>query len=71
MASIANSTSSEEEDNEFWIGCTRQKMPALYRSLFAMNDTKIQHFHIWDSLIPIIPNEMFSKVFIGLIHFLY
>lgn len=37
-------------------------MPAVYRFLTALNDTQISHLHIWNSLINILPNDMFAQV---------
>ena len=77
----ANATTAESTAKRFWIGwyslgltgnypivnlfSTRQKMPAVFRALFSLNDTKIEHLHVWDSLINILPkemNEIFAKV---------
>ena len=59
-----NNYSRQEGDSsgKLWIGCTRQKMPAVFRSLLSLNNTQISHLHIWDSLINILPNEMFAKI---------
>ncbi|VDK68996.1 unnamed protein product [Litomosoides sigmodontis] len=45
-----------------WIGCTRQKMPQVFSALNALNETLISKLWIWDSLINIIPADMFAQV---------
>lgn len=45
-----------------WIGCTRQKMPQVFSALNALNETMISKLWIWDSLINIIPADMFAQV---------
>ncbi|CAK5076762.1 unnamed protein product [Meloidogyne enterolobii] len=53
---------SQNLSNKIWIGCTNQKMPAIFRALFSLNDTKIDHLHVWNALINILPKDMFSKI---------
>ncbi|KRZ14235.1 Leucine-rich repeat-containing protein 15, partial [Trichinella zimbabwensis] len=46
-----------------WIGCTRERMPAIYRALDALpNDTKLHKLWIWDSLVPVVPQKLFAKL---------
>lgn len=46
-----------------WIGCTRERMPAIYRSLNALqNNTILDKLWIWDSLIPLVPAKFFAKI---------
>uniref|UniRef100_A0A1I8BVJ3 LRRCT domain-containing protein n=1 Tax=Meloidogyne hapla TaxID=6305 RepID=A0A1I8BVJ3_MELHA len=37
-------------------------MPDIFRALFSLNNTKIDHLHVWNSLINILPKDMFSKI---------
>ncbi|KAL3070914.1 hypothetical protein niasHS_017039 [Heterodera schachtii] len=51
--------------DQFWIGCTRHKMTAVFRALQTLNGTRVPHLHIWDSLINILPNDpkpMFTQL---------
>jgi hypothetical protein len=48
--------------DDVWIGCTRQKMPSVFRAINALNETLISKLWIWDSLINIVPNDMFAHV---------
>nr|CDP91832.1 Bm8717 [Brugia malayi] len=45
-----------------WIGCTRQKMPQVFSALNALNETMVSKLWIWDSLVNIIPADMFAQV---------
>uniref|UniRef100_A0A0N5AVX7 LRRCT domain-containing protein n=1 Tax=Syphacia muris TaxID=451379 RepID=A0A0N5AVX7_9BILA len=45
-----------------WIGCGRQKMPHVFKTLSALNKTEISKLWIWDSLINIVPAKMFLQV---------
>uniref|UniRef100_A0A915MKJ5 Macro domain-containing protein n=1 Tax=Meloidogyne javanica TaxID=6303 RepID=A0A915MKJ5_MELJA len=53
---------SQNLSNKIWIGCTNQKMPTIFRALFSLNDTQIDHLHVWNALINILPKDMFSKI---------
>ncbi|KAM3724340.1 putative P-granule-associated protein [Dirofilaria immitis] len=59
-------TSSSKEllssRENLWIGCTRQKMPQVFSALNALNETMVSKLWIWDSLINIIPADMFAQV---------
>lgn len=52
-------------NNDIWIGCTKQNMPSVYRALNALNKTYISQMWIWNSLINILPNDMFANVFLN------
>lgn len=51
------------------IGCTRQNMPSIFKALNAINETPVDKIEIWNSLLNIVPTEIFSKVII--LHFLF
>uniref|UniRef100_A0A0M3JWF3 p-granule-associated novel protein 1 (inferred by orthology to a C. elegans protein) n=1 Tax=Anisakis simplex TaxID=6269 RepID=A0A0M3JWF3_ANISI len=53
---------SDNHSDKIWIGCTRQKMPQVFSALNALNETLISKLYIWDSLINIIPADMFAQV---------
>uniref|UniRef100_A0A915Q6F2 Leucine-rich repeat-containing N-terminal plant-type domain-containing protein n=1 Tax=Setaria digitata TaxID=48799 RepID=A0A915Q6F2_9BILA len=65
---FAETVSSKERElllstrEGFWIGCTRQKMPQVFSALNALNETMVSKLWIWDSLINIIPADMFAQV---------
>uniref|UniRef100_A0A914I1K1 Leucine-rich repeat-containing protein 15 n=1 Tax=Globodera rostochiensis TaxID=31243 RepID=A0A914I1K1_GLORO len=55
----------QQNVNQFWVGCTRHKMTAVFRTLQTLNGTRVPHLHIWDSLINILPNDpkpMFTQL---------
>jgi Leucine-rich repeat (LRR) protein len=62
MGAMRSSRSYKEEGDGIWIGCTRQNMPSVFRALNSLNETLISHLWIWNSLINILPNDMFAKV---------
>uniref|UniRef100_A0A914DUG8 Uncharacterized protein n=1 Tax=Acrobeloides nanus TaxID=290746 RepID=A0A914DUG8_9BILA len=62
MGGSRDGRSFGDTGDNVWIGCTRQNMPSVFRALNALNETLITHLWIWDSLINILPNDMFSKV---------
>ncbi|VDP04539.1 unnamed protein product [Soboliphyme baturini] len=46
-----------------WVGCTRERMPAIYRALDSLkNGTRLSKLWIWDSLIPVVPLKFFAKL---------
>ncbi|CAD5222310.1 unnamed protein product [Bursaphelenchus xylophilus] len=50
-------------DEEFvFVGCTRQNMPSIYRALNVLNETNMTQLKIWNSLLNILPSDLFSKV---------
>uniref|UniRef100_F1KXW4 Leucine-rich repeat-containing protein 15 n=1 Tax=Ascaris suum TaxID=6253 RepID=F1KXW4_ASCSU len=53
---------SLQDTDNIWLGCTRQKMPQVFSALNALNETMISKLWIWDSLINIIPADMFAQV---------
>jgi Leucine-rich repeat (LRR) protein len=53
---------TDDPSENIWIGCTRQNMPSVFRALYSLNETLISHLWIWNSLINILPNDMFAKV---------
>ena len=62
MGAMGGARSYMEEGDGIWIGCTRQSMPAVFRALNSLNETLVSHLWIWNSLINILPNDIFSKV---------
>jgi Leucine-rich repeat (LRR) protein len=62
MGAMRGSRNYKEEGDGIWIGCTRQNMPSVFRALNSLNETLISHLWIWNSLINILPNDMFAKV---------
>uniref|UniRef100_A0AC34RIT6 Uncharacterized protein n=1 Tax=Panagrolaimus sp. JU765 TaxID=591449 RepID=A0AC34RIT6_9BILA len=62
MGALRDVRSFKEEGDGIWIGCTRQSMPSVFRALNSLNETLISHLWIWNSLMNILPNDMFSKV---------
>ncbi|VDM26184.1 unnamed protein product [Toxocara canis] len=61
-ASSRESRSSLRDSDDVWLGCTRQKMPQVFSALNALNETMVSKLWIWDSLINIIPADMFAQV---------
>uniref|UniRef100_A0A5S6Q3X2 LRRCT domain-containing protein n=1 Tax=Trichuris muris TaxID=70415 RepID=A0A5S6Q3X2_TRIMR len=60
-----NSTDSQSFASAPWIGCSRERMPAIYRALAALpNDTRVQKLWIWDSLIPVVPQKFFGRLMV-------
>uniref|UniRef100_A0A915D221 Uncharacterized protein n=1 Tax=Ditylenchus dipsaci TaxID=166011 RepID=A0A915D221_9BILA len=51
------------DESFIWIGCSGQNMPSVFRALNSLNETFVSRLFIWDSLINILPTDMFSKVF--------
>lgn len=46
-----------------WVGCTRERMPMIYRALNSIpNDTILSKLWIWDSLIPLVPSRFFVRI---------
>uniref|UniRef100_A0A7E4UXX0 LRRCT domain-containing protein n=1 Tax=Panagrellus redivivus TaxID=6233 RepID=A0A7E4UXX0_PANRE len=62
MGAMRTSRPFKEEGDGIWIGCTRQYMPSVFRALNALNETLISHLWIWNSVINIVPSDMFAKV---------
>ena len=62
MGAMRGSQAYKGEGDGIWIGCTRQNMPSVFRALNSLNETLISHLWIWNSLINILPNDMFAKV---------
>ncbi|CDW53925.1 LRR 7 and LRR 8 domain containing protein [Trichuris trichiura] len=63
--SSENSTDYRSFASAPWIGCSRERMPAIYRALAALpNNTRIQKLWIWDSLIPVVPQKFFGRLMV-------
>ncbi|VDN57939.1 unnamed protein product [Dracunculus medinensis] len=60
--SINSGGGSLDFSDRIWLGCSRQKMPQVFSALNALNETLISKLWIWDSLINIIPTDMFAQV---------
>ncbi|KAE9554564.1 hypothetical protein FO519_002203 [Halicephalobus sp. NKZ332] len=58
---VMSKTDTFENDN-IWIGCTKQTLPAVFRTLNSLNETFLSKLMIWNSLINILPTDMFAKV---------
>lgn len=54
--------SSVRDSDNIWLGCTRQNMPQVFSALNALNETIISKLWIWDTLISILPADMFNQV---------
>lgn len=61
--SINSGGGSLDFSDRIWLGCSRQKMPQVFSALNALNETLISKLWIWDSLINIIPTDMFAQVY--------
>uniref|UniRef100_A0A7E4V7N8 LRRCT domain-containing protein n=1 Tax=Panagrellus redivivus TaxID=6233 RepID=A0A7E4V7N8_PANRE len=48
--------------NSAWIGCNGQTLPVVFKTLNVLNETDINQLTIWNSLINILPSDMFIKV---------
>lgn len=58
----AREVRSYRNTDTIWLGCTRQTMPQVFKALSALNETMVSKLWIWDSIINIIPADMFAKV---------
>lgn len=45
-----------------WIGCSGQSMPFVFRALNSLDNTFVSLLVIWDTLLNIVPTDMFVKV---------
>jgi|UniRef100_A0AC35FVJ4 Leucine-rich repeat (LRR) protein len=50
------------ENDHIWIGCTGQNLPVVFRTLNSLNETFLSRLIIWNSLVNILPSDMFAKV---------
>ncbi|KAH7731557.1 CBR-PAN-1 protein [Aphelenchoides avenae] len=62
FGSLEGRESDDDPAENVWIGCTGQNMPSVFRALNSVNETLVAHLQIWNSLINILPNDMFAKV---------
>lgn len=61
--SAVSSTDDQKSVSSSWIGCSREKMPQIFKALTALpNETNLTQLWIWDALIPLIPARLFAKV---------
>ncbi|CAD5216785.1 unnamed protein product [Bursaphelenchus okinawaensis] len=51
-----------DDEGYVFVGCTRQNMPSIYRALNVLNETNMTQLKIWNSLLNILPTDLFSKV---------
>lgn len=55
--------SKEDPSSSFWIGCSRDKMPAIVKALMALpNETNVTQLWIWDGLLPSVPARSFATI---------
>uniref|UniRef100_A0A1I7WRE2 LRRCT domain-containing protein n=1 Tax=Heterorhabditis bacteriophora TaxID=37862 RepID=A0A1I7WRE2_HETBA len=46
----------------YFLICTGHTMPSVFKALRALNDTMVAKVRIWNSLINIVPSDMFANV---------
>ncbi|CAJ0578903.1 unnamed protein product, partial [Mesorhabditis spiculigera] len=51
-----------DPNDRLWIGCTGRSLSTVFSALGALNETRVNRVHIWDSQLNILPTEMFEKV---------
>ncbi|CAJ0942905.1 unnamed protein product, partial [Mesorhabditis belari] len=51
-----------DQNDNVWIGCTGHSMSMVFKALGGLNETRVNRVHVWDSILNILPAEMFEKV---------